>query len=99
MFAQPSKQASCNYDIGSDGRIGLVVNENERSWCSSSEANDQRAVTIECASDKTNPYTFNAKVYASLIKLCIDICKRNGKKKLIWISDKNKALAYQPKSD
>jgi hypothetical protein len=53
-------------------------------------------VTIECASDKTTPYAMTNEVYNSLINLCADICKRNGKKKLIWISDKKKALAYTP---
>lgn len=98
MFAQSSKEASCNYAIGSDGRVALIVDEGQRSWCSSSNANDQRAVTIECASDKTSPYAFNDTVYAKLIELCVDICKRNGKTKLLWISDKDKALAYEPKS-
>lgn len=98
-FISPSKEASCNYAIGADGRIALCVDESNRSWCSSSNANDQRAVTIECASDKTAPYTMSNSVYNSLVKLCIDICKRNGKKKLIWISDKEKSLAYEPKSD
>jgi hypothetical protein len=41
----------------------------------------------------------NSKVYDSLVKLCIDICKRNGKKKLIWLGDKDKTLNYNPKSD
>lgn len=87
-----------NYGIGSDGRIGLYVNEGNRSWCSSSNANDQRAVTIECTSDATAPYAFNDKVYASLVKLCVDICKRNGKTKLLWLGDKDKSLNYAPKS-
>ena len=41
----------------------------------------------------------NSAVYATLIKLCVDICKRNGKKKLIWFGDKDKTLNYSPKSD
>lgn len=90
------REASCNYGIGSDGRISLCVDEGNRSWCSSSNANDQRAVTIECASDKTAPYAMTDAVYASLIELCTDICKRNGKNKLIWFGDKNKTLAYEP---
>lgn len=82
-FTSTSRQASCNYGIGTDGRVSLCVEEKNRSWCSSSNANDQRAVTIECASDKTEPYAMNDAVYATLIKLCTDICKRNGKKKLL----------------
>ncbi|MFD1403759.1 N-acetylmuramoyl-L-alanine amidase [Robinsoniella peoriensis] len=91
--------ASCNYGIGTDGRVSLCVEEKNRSWCSSSSANDQRAITIECASDKTEPYAMNSEVYASLIKLCTDICKRNGKRKLLWFADKDKSLNYAPKSD
>lgn len=41
----------------------------------------------------------NDVVYDSLIKLCVDICQRNGKSKLLWFGDKNKTLAYQPKDD
>ncbi|CRH93454.1 N-acetylmuramoyl-L-alanine amidase [Chlamydia trachomatis] len=99
IFAPTSRQTSCNYGIGPDGRVGMYVEEKNRSWCSSSNANDQRAVTIECASDTKHPYTMNSTVYATLIKLCVDICKRNGKKKLIWLGDKNKTLNYSPKSD
>lgn len=98
-FTSTSRQASCNYGIGTDGRVSLCVEEKNRSWCSSSSANDQRAVTIECASDKTAPYAMNSKVYDSLVKLCTDICKRNGKKKLLWLGSKSKALNYSPKSD
>lgn len=93
------RNASCNYGIGSDGRISLCVEEKNRSWCSSSNANDQRAVTIECASDKTEPYAMTDAVYQSLIKLCVDICKRNGKTKLLWFGDKDKSLNYEPASD
>lgn len=85
--------------IGADGRIGLCVDEQNRSWCSSSRDNDQRAVTIECASDLTEPYTMNDKVYASLVNLCVDICRRNGKKKLVWIADRDKALRYEVKDE
>ncbi len=98
-FTSPSRQASCNYGIGTEGRVCLIVPEDCRSWCSSSNDNDQQAATIECASDKTHPYAFNSTVYNKLVDLCVDICKRNGKKKLIWIADKNTALAYNPKSD
>ena len=98
IFATATRQASCNYGIGADGRIGMYVEEKNRSWCSSSNANDQRAVTIECASDTTEPYAFRDVVYQSLIKLCVDICKRNGKTKLLWLGDKDKTLNYTPKS-
>jgi len=98
-FSHSSTQASCNYVIGADARVGLIVPESQRSWCSSSRENDQRAVTIECASNKADPYAFRDVVYEKLIELCTDICKRNGKTKLLWFGDKAKTLAYSPKPD
>ena len=98
-FTSTDRQASCNYGIGTDGRVSLCVEEKNRSWCSSSRENDQRAITIECASDTSAPYAMNSKVYDSLVKLCTDICQRNGKKKLIWLADKTKTLNYTPQSD
>ncbi|MCF0135059.1 MAG: N-acetylmuramoyl-L-alanine amidase [Lachnospiraceae bacterium] len=95
-FAKTSTQASSNYGIDKDGRIGLYVEERNRSWCTSSSANDQRAVTIECASDTSEPYAFRDVVYKTLIKLCTDICRRNGKTKLLWLGDKDKTLNYRP---
>ena len=99
IFLPTSRQASCNYGIGVDGRVGMYVEEKNRSWCSSSNANDQRAVTIECASDTTEPYAFNDVVYNRLVELCTDICRRNGKTKLLWLGDKTKTLNYTPASD
>lgn len=99
IFEKPSRKASCNYGIGEDGRVGMYVEECNRSWCSSSNPNDQRAVTIECASDNEDPYAFNDTVYNKLVELCADICKRNGKDKVIWIEDKEKALKYTPKAN
>lgn len=99
IFLPTSRQASCNYGIGVDGRVGMYVEEKNHSWCSSSNANDQRAITIECASDTTEPYAFKDVVYQKLITLCVDICKRNGKSKLLWLGDKDKTLGYEPKSD
>lgn len=91
------REASCNYGIGTDGRVCLIVDEANRSWCSSSSSNDQRAITIECASDKTHPYAMNNAVYNKLVELCADICKRNGITKLLWLGDKDTSLAYSPK--
>ena len=94
-----TRDVSSNYGIALDGTVGLYVEEQNRSWCSSSNANDQRAITIECASDAKPPYAFKPIVYETLVKLCIDICKRNGKKKLLWFGDKTKSLSYSPQSD
>jgi flagellum-specific peptidoglycan hydrolase FlgJ len=88
-FSDEKCGGSSNYGIDKDGRIGMYVEEKDRSWCSSSPSNDNRAITIECASDKTQPYAINDKVYKSLIELCVDICKRNNIKQLQWKDDKS----------
>lgn len=88
-FATTKRNASSNYGVGSDGRIGMYVEEKDRSWCSSNKANDHRAITIEVASDNTYPYAVNDKAYAGLIDLLVDICQRNGIKKLLWKNDKS----------
>lgn len=84
VFAPTSRQASSNYGIGYDGKVGMYVEGKDRSWCSSSASNDNRAITIEVASDTTHPYAVTAKAYAALLDLVTDICKRNGIKKLLW---------------
>lgn len=91
--------ASCNYVIGHDGSIGLCVEEKDRSWCSSNRTNDMRAITFEVASDTKSPYTVTDKALNALIDLIVDICKRNGKTKVLWFADKDKTLAYNPKPD
>lgn len=91
IFQPTSRQASSNYGIGSDGRIGMYVKEKDRSWCSSSSSNDNRAVTIEVANDggADTGWHISKKAYNALIDLCTDICKRNGIKKLLWKGDKS----------
>ena len=90
LFASASRQASSNYGIGTDGRIALYVDEANRSWCTSSNANDQRAVTIEVANNGGAPdWPVSAKAYAALLDLVTDICKRNGIKRLVWSTSKN----------
>ena len=89
VFAPTSRQASSNYGVGYDGKIGMYCEERDRSWCTSSAANDHRAITIEVASDTTHPYAVNAKAYAGMLDLVTDICKRNGIKKLVWSTNKN----------
>mgnify|MGYP002764148160 FL=1 len=78
-----ARGGSCNYCIDSNGKVGVMVDEKYRSWCSSNRANDMRAVTIEVANDSGEPnWHVSKKAMAALIKLCVDICKRNGIKKL-----------------
>ena len=94
IFASTSKEASSNYGIGYDGRIGMYVEEKDRSWCTSSASNDNRAITIEVASDTYHPYRVKDVAYKSLIKLLVDICKRNGIKKLVWSTNKSERMNH-----
>lgn len=94
IFASTSKEASSNYGIGYDGRIGMYVEEKDRSWCTSSASNDNRAITIEVASDTYHPYRVNDVAYKSLIKLLVDICKRNGIKRLVWSTNKSERMNH-----
>ena len=87
-FSSPNRRASSNYGIGPDGRIGMYVEEQDRSWCSNSPANDNRAITIEVASATKHPYAVTDAAYEALIKLVADICKRNDIKELKWRGDK-----------
>lgn len=98
-FATTSNKCSANYVVGYDGSIGLSVEEKDRSWCSSSSDNDKQAITIEVASTTSTPYLVTDTAYSALINLIVDICKRNGKNKLIWNSNKEEALAYKPASN
>lgn len=95
LFAQAGREASSNYGIGTDGRIALYVDEKNRSWCTSSSANDNRAVTIEVASKSYDPYAITDAAMNSLIELMADICKRNGIKKLVWSTNKNDRINHR----
>lgn len=94
-FAKTSRKASCNYLVDKNGKIALIVEEKNRSWCTSSASNDHRAVTIEVASDTAHPYAVTDKAYNALIKLCADICKRNGIKKLVWSTNKSDRVNHR----
>ena len=94
IFENPKRQASSNYGIGKAGDTALYVKESDRSWCTSSKANDNRAITIEVASDKTAPYKVTDAAYNALLDLVTDICRRNGIKKLVWSNDKKTRINH-----
>jgi hypothetical protein len=95
IVAPTSRQMSSNYMIDKEGRIGLFCPESDRSWCSSSPWNDHQAITIEVSnSANTDDWPIGEKAYNSLIKLCVDICKRNDIKKLEFTGDKNGSLTF-----
>ena len=98
-FSKESTQASSTYGIDRDGRVGQYVKECDRPWTSSSASNDNRAITIECASSTEAPYEFRDCVYRKLVDLCVDICERYGKRRLIWFDDRDDALSYELKAD
>ena len=88
LFANPSRQASSNYGIGNDGTIGCYCDEDNRSWCSSSRANDEQAITIEVSNSTGAPdWKVSDAAMKSLIKLCVDICERNGIEELNFTND------------
>ena len=89
FFANSERKCSANYVVGKDGSIGLSVEEKDRSWCSSSSSNDNRAITIEVASDTISPYAVTDKALFALIELIADVCKRNNIKQLKWKGDKS----------
>lgn len=93
VFNNRSRKASSNYGIGSDGRVGLYVEESNRAWTSSNSTNDSEAVTIEVANNTFSPnWTVSEAAFNKLIELCTDICRRNNIKKLVWTGDKTGTL-------
>lgn len=104
IFASTARDASSNYGVGYDGKIGMYVEEKDRSWCSSNRDNDHRAITIEVASDTKHPYAVKPAAYEALIDLLVDICKRNpsigtlkwkGDKSLIGKPDKQNMTVHR----
>lgn len=94
-FYNTDREVSSNYVVGRDGSIGLSVEEKNRAWTSSSPSNDHRAITIETACDTKAPYKVNNAAYNALINLCVDICKRNGIKKLVWSNNENDRINHR----
>lgn len=78
VFNVPSRQASSNYGIGSDGRIGCYVPEEDAAWTSFSYWNDNQAITIEVADYDTDAWSPSPKAYVATVALCADICNRYG---------------------
>lgn len=78
VFASPSRQASSNYGVGSDGRIGCYLEEEMHPWTSSSYWNDDRAITIEVADYDCVNWIPSDAAYWATVKLCADICTRYG---------------------
>ena len=97
VFAPTERQASSNYGVDSNGKIGCYVDEADRSWCSSNKANDMRAITIEVANDGGADTGWHVSGVAmnSLIKLVADVCKRNNIHKLVWSDSKDDRINHR----
>ena len=92
-LSRPTTRASYNYGISTDGRIGMFVEERNRSWASSSGANDHQAITIGVANNTGAPnWGVSSAAFDSLIKLCVDICRRNGIVELVYNGTPNGSL-------
>lgn len=88
VYFAGDRQASANYGIDTEGRVGLYVEECNRAWTSSSPENDHQAVTIEVANDETGgDWHVSDASFNTLIELCVDICMRNGIKELVYTGD------------
>ena len=100
IFAPSSRQASSNYGIGNDGKVGMYVAEDCRAWTSSSAWNDQRSVTIEVSNSSTGgEWPIGDAAWKVLVNLCVDICRRNpgikradGRQGLNYTGDKYGSL-------
>lgn len=97
VFANRSRSASSNYGVDSKGRIGMYVEECDRSWCSSSRVNDNRAITIEVANDggAETGYHVSDKALCATINLVADICRRNGITELVWANNKDDRVNHR----
>lgn len=88
IFVKPERRASSNYSVATDGRVGMYVEECNRSWCSSSPDNDNRAVTIEVANDESGgEWHVSDTALEKTIELCVDICRRNNIRELVFTGD------------
>lgn len=86
-----TRQGSAHYAISSSGQIGQLIDEKYRAWSVANAAADSVAVTMELANDggaSTN-WHVSDKAIKACINLCVDICKRNGIKKLNFTGNKN----------
>lgn len=93
VFKSRSRKASCNYGIGNDAKIVLVVDEDNRSWCTSSSWCDNRAVTVEVSnSEYGGNWIVSAFVLNRLIDLVTDICRRKRIYPCTYTGDKSGVL-------
>lgn len=74
-----NREASANYGIGSDGRVGCYVLEENRAWSTANPSNDRRSINIEVANDVIGgDWHVSDTALEKCIELCVDICRRHG---------------------
>lgn len=83
-----TREASSNYAVDGKGRIGMYVEEKYASWANGNFASNQKSITIELANDEVGGEWHVADITINrCIDLCVDICKRNGIKKINFTGD------------
>lgn len=82
-FSNPDLHASANYGVCTNGVVKMMP-DSYASGCSSNKANDERAITIEVASDPYEPCNVRPDVYAAMLDLITDICYRHNIYPLVW---------------
>ncbi|MDU7143645.1 MAG: peptidoglycan recognition family protein, partial [Anaerococcus vaginalis] len=93
VFKSTSRKASCNYGIGNDNKVVLVVDECNRAWTTSSSWCDNRAVTIEVSNCQYGGnWIVSDRVLNTLIDLVTDICRRNKIKNCTYTGGKDGVL-------
>lgn len=81
---------SSNYGIDSKGRVGMYVQEAYTSWANSNFASNQRSITIELANDRIGGnWHVSDTAINKCIELCVDVCRRNGIKRLNFTGNTN----------
>ena len=79
VFQDLTREASANYGIDGEGRVGLYVEEKYASWANANKPSNQRSITIELANDQTGgDWHVSDTAIEKCIELCVDVCRRNG---------------------
>ena len=100
LFQPEERQASSNYGIDINGKIGMFVEEKHRAWTSANAENDHQAVTYEVCNSTNGPaWEISGESMEALINLSVDVCFRNpgikqadGQRGLSWTGDKKGSL-------
>lgn len=85
-----TREASANYGVDANGRVGMYVEEKDRAWSTANPSNDKISINIEVANDEVGgDWHVSDKAIETLIKLMAECAKRNGIKELVYDGTKN----------